>query len=119
MQDCIATPEKSFKRIFQNILDKINKLQGESSQKVYWNTVIKFIRSSHLMRLKYAIKCFTEKENYPYFAYRLAVEYIEDGYHGITAKSIPQLLEVANFWCQCYFSDGLKEKFPDLMAEYD
>lgn len=76
--------------------------------------------SGNLLKLEYAIRCFVE-QNFPYYAYKLAAEYVE-GYQarygsGLIPESAPKLLKVAEFWCQYYFEQNLSEKFRELMEE--
>jgi hypothetical protein len=98
---------------------KIDELQGDDYRNIPWGTV-HFVRSGDLLKLTYAIRCF-QAEDVPFWAYKLAREYIED-YHpsfgsGIIPTSIPMLLEVAEFWCQEFFQQSLAERFPEFSFE--
>jgi hypothetical protein len=98
---------------------KIDELQGDDYRNIPWGTV-HFVRSGDLLKLTYAIQCFQAKD-VPFWAYKLAREYIED-YHpsfgsGIIPTSVPMLLEVAEFWCQEFFQQSLAEKFPEFSCE--
>lgn len=74
--------------------------------------------SGYLLKLEYALRCFLERD-FPYWAYKLAREYVE-GYEprygsGLIPKSVPMLLEVAEFWCQHYFGQPLGQRFPQAL----
>ncbi|MFB2921217.1 hypothetical protein [Aerosakkonema funiforme] len=102
---------------FRRLLREIDSLQGDDYRKFQWTTV-HFVRSGDLLKLEYALRCFVEQD-FPYWAYKLAREYVEryaSQYGtGITPESIPMLLEIAEFWCQHYFGESLNQKFPQLM----
>ncbi|MBD2181047.1 hypothetical protein H6S82_07495 [Planktothrix sp. FACHB-1355] len=102
---------------FRRLLKEIDSLQGDDYRIFCWTTV-RFVVSGNLLNLEYALRCFVE-EDFPYWAYKLAKEYVEryaSQYGtGITPESIPMLLEIAEFWCQHYFSESLTQKFPQLM----
>jgi len=55
------------------------------------------------------------EQDFPYWAYKLAREYVERYQpqygSGLIPESVPMLLEVAEFWCQHYFGQTLSEKF--------
>ena len=81
---------------------------------------VHFVRSGELLKLEYAIRTFVSQD-FPYYAYKLASEYVE-GYQpqygsGLIPQSVPQLLEVAEFWCNYYFGQNLNQKFPQLMEK--
>jgi hypothetical protein len=91
-------------------------LQGNDFRNVHWTTV-HFVRSGNLLKLEYAIRCFTDRD-FPFYAYKLAREFTES-YEprygaGLIPESVPKLLEIAEFWCQYYFRQNLAEKFPKL-----
>ncbi len=99
----------------RTLLRDINGLQGDDYRN-FRRATVRFVRSEDLLKLDYALRCFLEPD-FPYWAYKLAAEYVE-GYglqsgSGIVAESVPRLLEVAEFWCQYYFTRSLSEKFPD------
>ena len=101
------------------LLKQIDRLQGDDVRHVHWTTV-HFVRSGELLKLEYAIRTFVSQD-FPYYAYKLASEYVE-GYQpqygsGLIPQSVPQLLEVAEFWCNYYFGQNLKQKFPQLMEK--
>jgi hypothetical protein len=101
------------------LLREIEGLQGDDYRNIPWGTV-HFVRSGDLLKLTYAIRCF-QTNDVPFWAYKLAREYIED-YNpsfgtGIIPTSIPMLLEVAEFWCQEFFQQSLAEKFPEFSVE--
>ena len=118
MDGCLATPDVQRRQAIQTLLRQIDQYQGDDYRKVHWNT-IHFVRSGYLLKLEYALRCFIARD-FPYWAYKLAREYVEHyepGYgDGITPKSLPMLLEVAEFWCQYYLEQSLEEKFP-VVAE--
>ncbi|WP_202985825.1 hypothetical protein [Nostoc sp. UIC 10630] len=96
---------------------QIDELQGDDYRNVSWTTV-RFVKSGELLKLEYAVRCFVEQD-FPYYAYRLAREFIE-GYKpqygtGLIPESVTMLLEVAEFWCQYYFGQNLSQKFPNLI----
>jgi hypothetical protein len=94
-------------------------LQGDDVRRVSWNTV-HFVKSGDLLRLEYAIRCFTSRD-FSYYAYKLAREFTEfyapQYGTGLIPESAPKLLEIAEFWCQYYFQQNLGEKFPKLTIE--
>lgn len=113
LKDSIYESQQSFRRL----LIEIDSLQGDDYRKFQWTTV-RFVRSGDLLKLEYALRCFVEQD-FPYWAYKLAREYVElyaSQYGtGITPESTPMLLEIAEFWCQHYFGESLNQKFPELM----
>ncbi len=116
MESYLATPSYEGKQSIQGLLRQIDGLQGDDYRKVHWSTV-HFVRSGYLLKLEYALRCFVERD-FPYWAYKLAREYVER-YEprygsGLIPESVPMLLEVAEFWCQHYFGHSLSEKFPDF-----
>jgi hypothetical protein len=105
----------------QELLRQIDKLQGDDVRRVSWNTV-HFVKSGDLLRLEYAIRCFTSQD-FSYYAYKLAREFTESYAPqygtGLIPESAPKLLEIAEFWCQYYFGQSLSQKFPKLsIADY-
>lgn len=110
-------PTYETKQSLQKLLREIDSLQGDDYRKFQWTTV-RFVRSGDLLKLEYALRCFVEQD-FPYWAYKLAREYVEcyapQYGTGITPESIPMLLEIAEFWCQHYFGESLNQKFPQLM----
>jgi hypothetical protein len=98
---------------------KIKALQGNDYRNIPWGTV-HFVRSGDLMKLSYALQCFDSRD-IAFWAYKLAREYVEE-YNpsygtGIISKSIPNLLCVAEFWCQHFFEQTLPEKFPEFFPQ--
>lgn len=79
---------------------------------------MRFVRSGNLLLLDYALCCFVEREH-SYWAYKLAREYAEDyepSYGtGLIPSSAPKLLDIAEFWCQYYFGQSLRDRFPKLV----
>jgi hypothetical protein len=100
----------------RKLLKDIDALQGNQYRNIPWGT-LHIVRSGELLKLTYALQCF-ESNNVPYWAYKLAREYVEEyspSYGtGITPRSIPMLLNVAEFWCWHYFQQSLDEKFPEF-----
>ncbi len=98
------------------ILKKIKDLQGDDIRRVHWTT-IHFVRSGNLLKIDYALRCFL-KSDFEFWAYKLARECTEEyeplSGTGLIPKSIPMLLEIAEFWCQHYFGQSLSEKFPQF-----
>ena len=86
--------------------------KGDDIRRVHWHT-IHFVRSGYLLKLEYSLRCFVA-DDFPYWVYKLAREYVEQK-DGITTESVPMLLEVAEFWCQYYFRKSLTENFPNIM----
>ncbi|NEP45467.1 MAG: hypothetical protein F6K35_42130 [Okeania sp. SIO2H7] len=114
MKDYRSNPTYEGKEAMRKMLREIDVLQGDDRRRVHWTTV-HFVRSGDLLKLDYALRCFVDRD-FPYWAYRLAREYVEK-YSDITVESIPMLLEVAEFWCQYCFDKTLVEKFPKLMSD--
>ncbi|TAE62984.1 MAG: hypothetical protein EAZ86_29875 [Oscillatoriales cyanobacterium] len=114
MEIYLENPSNEGEQSIRKLLRTINSLQGDDRRNVAWGTV-HFVRSGNLLKLDYALRCFTDND-FPYWIYKLAKEYVEsyapEYGSGITPKSVPMLLEVAEFWCQYYFSQSLSEKFP-------
>ncbi|HCF30529.1 MAG TPA: hypothetical protein DEV81_25780 [Cyanobacteria bacterium UBA11049] len=115
----IENPTYEGKQSLQRLLRQIDELQGDDFRNVHWTTV-HFVKSGYLLKLEYAIRCFTERD-FPYYAYKLAREYTES-YEprygsGLIPESVPRLLEVAEFWCNYYFGQNLNQKFPQLMEK--
>ena len=74
-------------------MKQIDRLQGDDIRHVHWTTV-HFVRSGELLKLEYAIRTFVSQD-FPYYAYKLASEYVE-GYQpqygsGLIPQSVPQL----------------------------
>jgi hypothetical protein len=100
----------------RKLLKDIDALQGNQYRNIPWGT-LHIVRSGELLKLTYSLQCF-ESNEVPYWAYKLAQEYVEDYMPtcgtGITPRSIPMLLNVAEFWCWHYFQQSLDEKFPEF-----
>ncbi len=118
MENYLATPNVEGKRSLQGLLRQIDQYQGDDVRRVHWTTV-HFVRSGYLLKLSYGLQCFVESD-FPYFAYKLASEYVERYNpfygNGLIPESIPMLLDVAEFWCQYYFAQTLEEKFPIVLG---
>jgi hypothetical protein len=116
MEAYVETPTPEGKQMLRAILTEINGLQGDNYRRVHWTTV-HFVRSGDLLKLEYALQCFT-KSDYPYWAYKLGREYAEEykpsAGSGLIPESLPALLDIAEFWCQYYFDQTLEEKFPQF-----
>jgi hypothetical protein len=108
------TEERSIE--IYKLLKDIDSLQGNQYCNIPWGT-LHIVRSGDLLKLTYALQCFTSND-VPYWAYKLAREYVEDYIPtygtGITPRSIPMLLKVAEFWCWYFFQQSLDEKFPEF-----
>ena len=119
MKSYLANPTDEGHQAIWKLLKQIDNLQGDDYRKIHWTTV-HFVRSGYLIKLEYALHCFMAQD-FQYWAYKLAREYVEcyqPGYgDGLTPNSAPMLLEVADFWCQYYFDCPLDEKFPQDMLE--
>jgi hypothetical protein len=119
MESFLEHPTPDNTKLLWSLSKQIDDLQGDDHRNVHWTTV-HFVRSGYLLKFNYAIFCFI-KPDFDYYSYRLAREYTEcyaSSYGtGLTPESVPMLLEVAEFWCQYYFEQSLKEKFPLLMDE--
>ena len=114
MDACLSIPDPQGKQAIQALLRQIDQYQGDDYRKVHWNTV-HFVRSGYLLKLEYAMRCFVDRD-FPYWAYKLArecTEHYEPSYGtGLIPKSLPMLLDIAEFWCQYYLDQSLEEKFP-------
>ena len=100
--------------------EEIKIYQGNDYRRTEWATV-HFIRSGNLLKIDYALCCFIKQE-YPYYTYQLAREYAENynpSYYGngLNPNSVPMLLDIAEFWCQYYFSQSLGDRFPKLVSD--
>ncbi len=117
MEFYLENPSNEGEQSIRKLLKTIDSLQGDDRRNIHWGTV-HFVRSGNLLKLDYSLRCFTDND-FPYWIYKLAREYVEHYApqygSGITPESIPMLLEVAEFWCQYYFSQSLSEKFPGFM----
>lgn len=109
MENYLQNSEPEVKPKMRSLLNKINDRQGDNIRRVHWNT-IHFVRSGYLLKLDYALRCFIDRD-FTYWVYKLVADYVSE-MDGITPKSVPMLLEVAEFWCQYYFGQTLTEKFP-------
>jgi hypothetical protein len=130
MERYIENPLPEGKQPLSQLLKQIDELQGNDFRNVHWTTV-HFVKSGNLLKLEYAIRCFTvgtasplENRDFPYYAYKLAREFTEfyaPRYGtGLIPESVPKLLEIAEFWCQYYFGQNLSQKFPKLaIANYN
>ena len=114
MKNYLQTPSSEGKEVFRTLLKEIENRQGDDIRRVHWNT-IHFVRSGYLLKLEYGLRCFIDYD-YPYWVYKLAREYVEEK-DGITTESVPMLLEIAEFWCQYYFGQSLREKFSNLVPK--
>ena len=121
MESYLANPTDEGNQAIWKLLKQIDNLQGDDYRNIHWTTV-HFVRSGYLLKLEYALRCFIAQD-FPYWAYKLAREYIErykPSYgDGLIPDSVPMLLEVSEFWCQYYFDSSLSEKFPQQMSELD
>lgn len=119
MEGYLETPTVEGKQSLRGLLRQIDKLQGDDFRKAHWATV-HFVKSGKLLKLEYAIRCFTDRD-FPYYAYKLVREHTEfyepRSGSGLTPQSAPKLMEIAEFWCQYYFEQNLIEKFPKLIQE--
>ena len=100
------------------LIKQIDSFQGDDYRNFQWGMTVHFVRSGNLLQVEYAIQCFVQSD-YAYYAYQLAKQYAERYESscgtGLVPKSRPQLLDIAEFWCQYYFSQSLQERFPKLM----
>lgn len=112
MEQYIETSDKEKEQELFKLLKEVDNSQGDDIRRVHWNTV-HFVRSGYLLKLEYALRCFIYGD-FPYWAYKLGAEYVNQK-DGITSESVPMLLEIAEFWCQYYFSQSLSEKFPQFV----
>lgn len=117
MERYIENPLAEGKQSLQQLSKQIDQLQGNDFRNIHWTTV-HFVKSGNLLKLEYAIRCFTDRD-FPYYAYKLAREFTES-YEprygtGLIPESVPKLLEIAEFWCQYYFGQNLSQKFPKLI----
>ena len=119
MENFLESPTPDNTKLLRSLSKQIDELQGDDHRHFQWTTV-HFVKSSYLLKFNYAIFCFI-KPDFDYYGYRLAREYTEcyaPSYGtGLTPESVPMLLEVAEFWCQYYFEESLREKFSNLMEE--
>jgi hypothetical protein len=117
MECYIETPTSGGKQCLFTFLRRISELQGDNFRRIHWTTV-HFVKSGYLLKLDYAIRCFTDSY-FPYYAYKLAREYTElykpEYGTGLIPESASKLLEIAEFWCQYYFEQSLAQKFDKLM----
>ncbi|BDA71541.1 unknown protein [Calothrix sp. PCC 7716] len=118
MESYIKTPTDEGKRSLSAFLRHISQLQGDNFRRIH-GTTIHFVNSAYLLKLEYAIRCFTDHD-FPNYAYKLARDYTESyepSYGtGLIPDSAPKLLEISEFWCQYYFGQNLNDKFPKLMG---
>jgi hypothetical protein len=117
MESYLENPTNEGKQALWSFLRRISELQGDNFRRIH-GTTIHFVKSGYLLKLEYAIRCFTNRD-FPYYAYRLAREYTElykpESGTGLIPESAKMLLEIAEFWCQYFFEQNLAEKFPKLM----
>ena len=115
MESYIENPTDEIKESLRMLSKAIDGLQGDDYRHFRWTTV-HFVRSGDLLKLQNGLRCFL-KADFPYWAYKLAAEYVErytpESGTGIIHESVPMLLEIAEFWCQYYFDQSLSEKFPE------
>lgn len=111
MGNYLQNPDPELKKNFYSLIREIDNRQGDDVRNVSWGTV-HFVRSGYLLKLKYALRCFTDRD-FPFYVYKLAREYVEKN-SGISAESVPMLLEVVEFWCQYHLEQSLAERFPDF-----
>ncbi|MGF1490697.1 MAG: hypothetical protein ACFBSE_26695 [Prochloraceae cyanobacterium] len=120
MQNYLESESAESRQSIHDLLRQIDLFQGNDYRKVHWNTTVHFVKSGYLIPIEYALRCFIHSD-YRVWVYKLAREYVEDYKptygSGIIPESIPQLLEVAEFWCQYHFDLNLTQKFPKLMSE--
>ncbi len=114
MEEYIEDPNSEKKQEMFRLLREVENSQGDDILRVHWTTV-HFVRSGYLLKLQYGLRCFINGD-FPYWVYKLAREDVEQK-DGITPESVPMLLEIAEFWCQYYFSQSLTDKFSDLMPK--
>jgi hypothetical protein len=117
MESYLENPMNEGKQALWSFLRRISELQGDNFRRIH-GTTIHFVKSGYLLKLEYAIRCFTDRD-FPYYAYKLAREYTElykpESGTGLIPESAKMLLEIAEFWCQYFFGQNLAEKFPKLM----
>ncbi|MCT7986720.1 hypothetical protein NG796_25940 [Laspinema sp. A4] len=118
MQRAMAD-EPDTQELLRTLIKQIDSFQGDDYRNFQWGMTVHFVRSGNLLKLEYAIQCFVQSD-YPYYAYQLAKQYAEHYESscgtGLIPKSRPQLLDIAEFWCQYYFSQSLQERFPKLVS---
>lgn len=113
MEEYIEAPSYENKQEMFKLLREVENSQGDDIRRVHWTTV-HWVRSGYLLKLEYGLRCFIDRD-FTYWVYKLAREYVEKD-SGITSESVPLLLEIAEFWCQYYFSQSLTEKFPKFKS---
>ena len=69
MERYIENPLPEGKQSLQQLLTQIDDLQGDDVRNISWSTV-HFVKSGNLLKLEYAIRCFTDRD-FPYYAYKL------------------------------------------------
>ncbi len=111
MENYLQNSEPEIQQKMRSLLKEINNRQGDNIRRVHWNT-IHFVRSGYLLKLEYALRCFIDRD-FTYWVYKLTADYVAE-MDGIKTKSVPRLLEVAEFWCKYYFGQTLTEKFPNF-----
>lgn len=72
LKTSLSETEQLAKEELRDLIREINSQQGDDIRRFYWHT-IHFVRSGYLLKLKYALRCFVERD-FPYFAYKLATE---------------------------------------------
>lgn len=110
------THNKERSSAIRKLLKDIDALQGNQYRNIPWGT-LHIVHSGELLKLTYSLQCF-ESNDVSYWSYKMAREYVEDYIPtygtGITPRSIPMLLNVAEFWCWHYFQQSLEKKFPEF-----
>ncbi len=119
MENFLKSPIPDNTKLLWSLSKQIDELQGDDRRNIH-GTTVHFVKSGCLLKFNYAIFCFI-KPDFDYYGYKLAREYTEcyaPSYGtGLTPESVPMLLEVAEFWCQYYFNQSLREKFTNLIED--
>ncbi|MCT7954590.1 hypothetical protein [Laspinema palackyanum] len=118
MEAAIEEVSPQHEQSIEALREEIKIYQGNDYRRTEWATV-HFIRSGNLLKIDYALCCFINQE-YLYYTYQLAREYAENydiNYgNGLNPNSLSMLLDIAEFWCQYYFNQSLKDRFPKLLS---
>ena len=97
----------------REVLSSVKNLQDKYKRQS-WGRV-RLISSSETLVVEYALTCVLSTNDQPYWAYLLAREYTEE-YNpkygtGLVPESAQMVEEIAEFWCNYYLKQTLKEEF--------
>jgi len=120
LEKCVEVGLEEDKLILKQQLSELKAIQNKY-RNAAWGVVVRIIENRDLLIVESALECVLAKGDFGYLAYHLAKDYAE-GYEprygtGLIPSSYPMLENIANFFCQYYFNQSMKEWLESINRE--